>query len=288
MKFKILFLLLISSFIFAQQDALKLFPNNGEINGWNRSGEIRQFVGEKLWEYIDGGAEFYHIYGFKKVLTCDYKNQTKQIVVDIYEMKDPKNAFGIYAYERDPKYKFINIGVQGYTSDLSLNFWKGSFYIKLSVFDKSADSKNALLSFAKIVEKKITGTFTTPTFAGFFPKQNLIENSVKYFPKDILGNSFLYNGFVAEYKSKKNSFKAFILEANDPKTAQNFLIQYKNYLTKKKTFEKDLNNLGSGAFMGKDNGKKLVVFYNQKICSGVIGEDDENKAINILNEINKK
>jgi hypothetical protein len=280
--FLLIFVFSCSSF---SQDVSKFFPNNGEVSGWNRSGQIRAFAGDILWEYIDGGAEVYYIYGFKKVTTCDFKNQNKQIVIDIYEMKDAVNAFGIYSSERDPKYNYLKIGVQGYLEGTALNFWKSSYYIKITTFDKTPETKTALQNLAKAVDKKITGSSAEPDFLKYFPKNGMVNNSTKYFAKDILGHSFLYNGFMADYKDKS---KIFILNAGNIKSAQNFFTAYKNYMNQSKAFEKDLKDIGNGAFSGKDAGRKVYVFYNSKMMGGVLSLNDESKAVKILQELSKK
>ena len=270
------------------QDVMKIFPGNTEVPNWTKSGEARTFVGDKLWEYIDGGAENYYLYGFKKVVTMDYKNQKKQLVVDIYEMRDPKNTFGIYSYERASKYNFVKVGVQGYQEGTTLTFWKGNYYVKVIAYDKSAETKSALMTFGKAIEKKISGNFTEPAFLSNFPKSNLIANSQKYFAKDILGHSFLYNGFISEYKEGSDKIRIFLIDAGNVKSAQNFYTAYKNYVTGAKSFEKEIKNVGNGCFSGKESSKKLFVFYNAKLMGGIIGISDEAKATKIMQEIVKK
>jgi hypothetical protein len=288
-RFCLLILVSIISFSYLNaQDITKYFPGNNEIPKWNRSGEMRTFANDKLWEYIDGGAENYYLYGFKKVITCDFKNSSKQIVLDIYEMGDPKNTFGIYASERDPRYNFLKVGVQGYLEGTSLNFWKGNCYVKITTFDKSAETKEALKQFGKAVEKKIPGSSSDPAFLNYFPKSNLISNSGRYFSKDILGHSFLNNGFVSEYKDGKNKYRVFLLDAGNIKSAQSSFTSYKNFITQAKGFEKSLKDIGNESFSGKESSKKIVVFYNSKMMGGTIGLDDEAKAIKILQEISKK
>jgi hypothetical protein len=269
------------------QDVSKLFPANNEIKGWAKSGNSRVFAGDKLWEYIDGAAETYYPFGFKKVTTQDYKSGDKQLVVDIYEFKDPKNTFGIYSLERDAKYNFVSVGVQGYLEGTTLNFWKGNYYIKLVTFSKK-NIKDDLLGFAKSIEKKITGKFGNPDAVKLFPKKNFQINSVKYFVKDLMGHSFFYNGYLADYTEGKGKYQVFILDAGNQKTAQNFYTAYKNYVTQSKGFGKDLAGIGLAAFSGKAVRKNVVAFYNAKIMGGVIGFSDDKKALDILKELSKK
>ena len=57
----------------------------------------RNFVGEALYGFMNGGSELFLEYGFKELRALDvtYKNQTYSI--EIYTMPTPEDAFGIYS-----------------------------------------------------------------------------------------------------------------------------------------------------------------------------------------------
>jgi hypothetical protein len=282
----ICFILVLFAFTVNAQDALKFLPNDNEIKDWKKDGPPRQFAGERLYEYINGAAETYHPYNFKVVVTQDYKNKDKSLVVDIYEFSDPQNCFGIYSLERDTKYNFVNIGVQGYIESNALNFWKGKYYIKIVTFGK-ANIKEDLTAFAKIVDTKIVGTFKEPDAVNLFPKQNLVKNSVKYFAVDMMGYSFFRNGFLADYTEGNNKYQVFLFDASRSKNAKQLYTAYKTAITQSKGFEKDLTDLGKEAFVGKAIRKNVVAFYNDNIMAGVVNHPDTEKAKNILKGMNK-
>jgi hypothetical protein len=50
-----------------------------------------------------------------------FKSGGAELTADIYDMGKREDAFGIYAAERSPGYKFITIGVEGYRSEEILN-----------------------------------------------------------------------------------------------------------------------------------------------------------------------
>ncbi|MCK7482485.1 MAG: hypothetical protein M0C28_39200 [Candidatus Moduliflexus flocculans] len=49
-------------------------PSDGAAPGWTQDGEPQEFEGEDLYTYIDGGAEIYQEYGFRRVVVQDYRN----------------------------------------------------------------------------------------------------------------------------------------------------------------------------------------------------------------------
>lgn len=60
----------------------------------------RHFDYDGLWGYINGGADLYFEYGFKSVTVQDFKINGSDFKVDIYHMKSPEAAYGIYSVSR--------------------------------------------------------------------------------------------------------------------------------------------------------------------------------------------
>jgi len=60
----------------------------------------RHFDYDGLWGYINGGADLYFEYGFKGVTVQDIKINGSDFKVDIYHMKSPEAAYGIYSVSR--------------------------------------------------------------------------------------------------------------------------------------------------------------------------------------------
>jgi hypothetical protein len=71
----------------------ELLPINLEVLPWQKSESAMIYKGKKLYEYINGGAEIYYEYGFIQVITQSYKYEDESLIVDIYEMKNPKAVF---------------------------------------------------------------------------------------------------------------------------------------------------------------------------------------------------
>jgi hypothetical protein len=72
------------------------------------------FVGDSLWEYINGGAELYHTYEFVDVATAYYLQDSTEIVVDIYRFATPDDAYGMYTQLRPGGPGTMNYGIEGF------------------------------------------------------------------------------------------------------------------------------------------------------------------------------
>lgn len=55
------------------------------------------YDGESLWGYIDGGADIFLEYGFQSLMVQELIWNSEKIKVEVYLMKTPEGAFGIYS-----------------------------------------------------------------------------------------------------------------------------------------------------------------------------------------------
>jgi hypothetical protein len=111
-----------------QDDLRALLPAGGDARGWVKDGDPQEFVGEDLYTYINGGAEIYQEYGFRRVVVQDYENAAgKSVSLEIFEMETPAAAFGIFTFKRSGQGKSIAVGAE--LEDYYLNFWKGRFLV---------------------------------------------------------------------------------------------------------------------------------------------------------------
>ncbi len=182
----------------ADQDSLRtLLPAGGDAKGWVSAGDPQEFVGEDLYTYIDGGAEIYQEYGFRRVVIQDYKNAPgKSVSLEIFEMETPEAAFGIFTFKRSGKGKSVPLGSAGEVEDYYLNFWKGRFLVTLTGFDDTGETIEGLLAVARSVDAKIKETAEPPGLLAALPGEGLRPGSVKYL-KGLLGLNNVYPFYTA-------------------------------------------------------------------------------------------
>jgi hypothetical protein len=173
---------------------------------------------DSLYQYIDGGADLYLLYNFKGLLHQDFKSGAADLTVDIYDMDKSEDAFGIYAAERSPGYKFFSIGVEGYRDRGILNFVQDRYYVKLSGSGSNAD---ALLDrFAWLLSGRIGGTQTLPALLAKLPREHQVPHSQQYVRKDPLGHAFLAPAYVVAYALGKQESKLVVSVANNAQEAK--------------------------------------------------------------------
>ncbi len=185
---------------------------------------------DNLYQYIDGGADIYLLYDFKKVLHQDFKSGAAEFTVDIYQMDNPDDAFGIYAAERSPTYKFIAIGVEGYRDRGILNFLQDHYYVKLSGSGTNADT--LLDQVARLLSERMGGRHTLPLLLEKLPREHRVPHSEQYVKKDPLGHGFLAPAYVVTYVQGKRESKVVVSVAKNAQEAKSRSEQLAEYFKK--------------------------------------------------------
>ncbi len=197
-----------------------LLPETISHTNLYRTDSIRVFVGESLWEYINGGAEFYHLYSFVSVATTTYKNKSIEVVVDIYKFADSLKAYGLYSMLPRTDADIINLGAEGFITPANINFVKGEFLVKLIGYNESSESEVDLINLAEEVNKLIPGTTSRPEIFGLFPAEGKIMATDKYYTELFLGQKFLTDVYSIDYFLNSDTITLFV---SDDQTGGKYL-----------------------------------------------------------------
>jgi len=266
-----------------------LLPKNTEIKGWKVILGPQFFEPQNLWEYINGEAEMYLDYGVELVATAEYATLDgfRSMTIEIYQMKSPKHAFGIYAAERSPQDDFIKMGVQGYLSENVLNFWKGFYYVKLTSFQTSSETKGILMKLAGVIDNKIEGSYSEPELFACFPENNKVKRSERFIPKNFLGLSFLKDGYRVEYKRDESNYQVFLVKNGSHDIAKEVFRKYQDFL---KSQHKRVSHSKQGDYqlIFTKREKVEVMFQYGSFVGGVLNSTDLSKAEGIIEEIVRK
>lgn len=166
-------------------------PDSTAIPNWHIVDSARVVVGEDLYKLIDGGADLYLEYGFSQVVAAEYQNKDEiSIKLEIYEMKDPGAAFGIYSINVDSTGKKVAVGNEGIFFEYYLMFWKNNCVVFVTSNDTSTAVHSAIGQIAVYVEKQIPINRTKPPIISLLPAENLED--VKYV-RGFLGLSAVYD-----------------------------------------------------------------------------------------------
>ncbi len=221
---------------------------------------------QNLYEYIDGAAELFHSFGLEVLTHREFKAGDVELTADVYDMGTAENAFGAYAAERSPGYRFITIGAEGYEDENILNFLDGRYYVKLAAFGDGA--KPALEQFARHLTTRIGGAGSLPEFLGRFPAEGRKERSEGYVRLAPMGHPFLGPAYTAKYEWNGRASTVLISIADDAADARRRLEQLAGHLrqtgqldTEKPDMVRGGNSF-EGTMLAKAEARYLAVVLN--------------------------
>ncbi|MBN2408202.1 MAG: hypothetical protein JXE07_00575 [Candidatus Aminicenantes bacterium] len=174
---------------YAIEDFDSVFP--AEVNGWKKVEPTATYDKTNLFDYIDGGAELYISYNFKKLLAVRYKGKgDEEIVIDIFDMGDSFNAFGVFSHGREREDGLVGQGSE-YGGGL-LTFWKDRYYISVMAYPETKEKKELVLEFGRKMAAAIPREGALPPVLELLPKENLVRDSIRYFHHYIWLNSHFF------------------------------------------------------------------------------------------------
>jgi len=182
------------------------------VAGWEQQGSARRFTADNLFEYIDGNAEGYLLYGFVQMQGVTCQSGDESILVDVFEMTDADSAYGVFTANLDPSLPIQKVGMGGQIMPRRALFCKDKYYVELAA-NPEKDQTAALRAFVREAEKRIPGRSLPPAALSWFPTEKLA--SVRLIPESVLGLRLLKRGFVAHYEQGQ----AFVVIETSPESA---------------------------------------------------------------------
>ena len=270
-------------------DLTLLLPE--EVDGWRASQKDGIFNPDNLYDYINGGAELYLSFGFKKVINRTYERQKQpDIVVDLFDMGTSVNAYGVFSHSMETFETAYGQGSQ-YTEGLLL-FWKDRYYVSIMSYPETPESKKTLLKLGRKIEKAIKGKGPLPDILDLLPQDYLIRESVRYFRHYAWLNSHYFiadsnilqindstEGLLAKYKDGEKSFLLLLVEYKNSQDAQaahdNFVKHYLPGLTQRKAMR-----IEDGTWTSCQLKENLIII--------VLNAPEENKALHLMEKVENK
>jgi len=186
------------------------FPAEFTDLGAARISEPQTFAGESLYEYINGGAELYHLYNFVDVTTASYDLDGVEIVVDIYQFDTPANAYGLYTLMRPQTPVPVDLGVEGFSAEPNIDFIKGQYMVRLIGFDFSSRVVDGIQKLSRKIESLIPGQTSYPEVFTRFPTENKIAYTDKIQADSYLGYGFLSRVTTQDYLLGEDTVTLFL------------------------------------------------------------------------------
>lgn len=247
----------------AEQALRSLLPGDEAIPGWKRVEQASMYTPENLYEYIDGKAEHFLSYQVHRVISQTYvstANPDHRITLDIYDMTEPVNAFGVYSAERYPDSQVVPIGNEGMAADSSLEFWKQRYFVRVVGAVLSDELAEPVRAFGQWVADQLPGPSPDPPLLKCLPQPGYIKQSAQYVRENVLGQDFLKNGYLAKYRLGNKESQLFLIDAETPEQARAAYTAFRKFMEENREGHMSSFRLGEESLVGN------VQYYGRLIA----------------------
>jgi hypothetical protein len=260
--------------------------------GWRMQGKAAVYTPENLYKYINGEAELYMPYGFERVATALYTRQggtASGIVVNIFRMGSPLDAFGIYANYRTPAADQVQAGAEGFGDESQVMFYQDRYFVQ-AMASGSLDAKPALFNdCAATAAKSLPAGRGKPPELRLLQVPGLVPRSEKYYAGGLLGYGFFGRGLTAEIEQATQRLKAVVALAGSEGSAKKVIDDYARHLRGAKAAPEVSDSGKSMRLIAVDPLYKGVFFEQSgRYVVGVTGLGDPRDGSAVVAELVKR
>ena len=212
------------------------------LGDWKRISGPTVFEGkEKLYEYIDGGAEPYLSYSFIRVSTAEYQKDTyKKILVDIWEFGSQEDAFG--AFSKDRTGVDIKLGNGSALFNNYLFLWNDTYFMRIEPREGEISPEDVASAGKSLINMMPYKKTTLPAIVTLLPQQYLVRESPVFFHKKIvLDNMYITDNYIEEnvfhLSEKTDAVIAEYKSGIDSEPSKLMLIKYSDNDAARLTFD---------------------------------------------------
>lgn len=162
-----------------EMDLSELVPES--IGTWS-SYEDSIYDKETIFRYMNGAGEVFLSFAYEHMFVRQFsksEDMEEELTVEIYDMGNPSDAFGIFTRFRSGE--DTGIGTKSSYTKGNLNFWKDRYFVIVFALVETEESKNDIFEFSRSIAAKIEEEGELPAVVSLLPSDNLIEDSVKFF-----------------------------------------------------------------------------------------------------------
>jgi len=154
------------------------------IAGWQAGEEDETYDRDTLYGYMNGGAEVFLAFDFREVFVRRYgRDGAEDIVLDVYDVGSPAEAFGVFSCDReDPE---AGIGQGSEFGFGLLRFWRNRFFVTIMTTGEDEAADSAILDLGRAVADELGPDGEPPAMLRLLPADELIGDRTSFFHSNI-------------------------------------------------------------------------------------------------------
>ena len=216
----------------AHADARSILPPASAVKGWKQIGAARVYNASNLYDLIDGEAQAVLNYSFVSAAHAEYAPagaSRPALTIDVYDMKDPINAFGLFGSDRlggSP----VAVGTEGVQVSGGLDFWKGQYVVRTALVQANPAGRAAQMAFARAAAARIHGPSARPVMVAMLPP-GYPARTETYERVNVAGQSYIQNAVSARYPAAGPQAELSIATFGSSAAARQAYARYQSYIT---------------------------------------------------------
>jgi hypothetical protein len=227
-----------------------LLPDASRLAGWGVVEGPVSYGPDRLYEYLDGGAERYLGYGFRRLVHLRYQlgeDPLACVTLDLFDMGGTPGAFGMFRSALPAAATAESWCTEGYSSGTIAAAWRGSLYLHGEADDGRPELVAALSGFMEQVCGRAPGEDALPAFLEPLPAEGLVPGSERWVAVNLLGHAFLPGGVIAGYRLEGREAWLFYSDLGSDRAAAEALAKLRAHWGQQATLD-ELSSPGRGGF----------------------------------------
>lgn len=254
----------------------ELLPQELPLDGWRVIEGPVAYGPDRLYDYLDGGAERYLGYGFRELVHVRYQRGEDPlacVTVDLFDMGGASGAFGLFRSALPPDAAAERWCTEGYSSGTVAAAWRGSLYLHGEADDGRPELLAALRTLVEHACGRAPGEAVLPAFLTPLPGEGLVPGSERWVAADLFGHAFLPGGVTAAYRLGEREARLFYSDLGSDEAAGQALEKLRAHWAERATVV-ELPSPGRGGFRysGPELGSGSVVAAG-RFVAGVFSDD---------------
>jgi hypothetical protein len=234
-----------------------MLPDPSSLDGWNLADGPTEYLPENLYEYMDGAAPRFLVYGFRKLIHVRYElggDILSSVTFDILDMGSKLGAFGIFRNGMPEDTVLQQWGTEGYRSGTVAAAWKDGIFVQASADDDRLELIGMLEGLMAGVCSEIAGDESLPAILNRFPSDGLVPLSERYTGADLFGHTFLPGGLTAEYEIDGQAAELFFSEPGSEAAASEAIASLRAYHSEWGSVIQEVPSVGRYGYQFSDPG----------------------------------
>ena len=246
-----------------------------DIARFHKLGEARRYTKENLYEHVDGHAEYFISAGFQGLTVTDYlsagsKAKEAEIQTEVFDMGKSIQAFGVLMDESGENPPQVSVGTMGFKTSGGVNYIKGRYYVKISVFSPNTP----VIKFAKAFADTLPAGQDSFGVFSKFPDIGKVV-STRFAKEGYRGLDFLHNVIEREYSTGSGKIKVALMAGSNDE-ARSLFSAFLSYFGKSGMRYEKTERGGKEVYKVTDKYEgNWFLIRTRDAVFGVFGTDDE-------------